>query len=164
MALTPSRFCSRAADVSLLADLCVRLSFRNRSGRTRANTLTSTASLAVWRILNRQISQLRRTVANAVTLQNLSQAALMPAPTPAFFSAQRHINLPPLTCRAEELSAGECSSAPNDRELGGFRAKLARLRAFRRVYTYQALATGYTMIAAVVYGGELSVTRLFDSH
>jgi len=49
---------------------------------------------------------------------------------------------------------GECSSAPNDRELDGFRARLGRLKAFRRVYIYQALATGYTMTAAVVYGGE----------
>jgi hypothetical protein len=78
------------------------------------------ASLALWRIPNRQISQLRRTIANAVTLQNLSQAVLMPASAPTILPDERYIHLPPLHRRLEEVGVGECSSAPNDRELDGF--------------------------------------------
>lgn len=155
------------ADTFALADLRVRRSLDSLHMGTASLTrqACSIASVTLLKIINRQISQLKRTLRSAETLRNLSLAAVhdIRAPSIAFFDpSQRYLELPPLKSQHETLEedvgvergAGLSSAVMNEESLADVRHKLARMMTFRKVYIFSVCATGYAMFAAVAYGGE----------
>lgn len=108
-------------------------------------------------MLNRQASQLRRSIANAHTLRRLSRP--LSRPTAESQTSQSTL-LPPSKLSWDDPKVIS-DSAPSEDQREEFEVKLAQLKLFKRVFAFQASATIYIEIIAVGYACEFGFESPF---